>query len=233
MSVTLILVRHGEMPLNREENYDKFIKDHYDGPLSEKGIAEVEILGKYLSEEQFQRVYASQFLRTQETASYILKYSKKSSNVQILVDKRISERDPGVWKEKTPMDMIKAAIAAGIYPHFLPCEGGETVEQVKNRAADFLKDMCELADNTTETESQNILVATHGAWLASFLEYLLTSPNIYVLENCNEKLARAPAPTTGVTKIVITKDIGSKAPRRLKFLALHDNSHLNGHVLPN
>ena len=81
-------------------------------------------------------------------------------------------------------------------------------------------------------ESQNILVATHGAWLASFMEHILTSPSMYQVENCNEKVARAPAPTTGVTKIVLTKRTNENGPRLLKFLTLHDNSHLHGQDLP-
>jgi broad specificity phosphatase PhoE len=202
MPTTLVLVRHGEMPINREENYNKLIKDHYDGPLSERGIAEVEVLGKVFRGEKFSRIYASEFIRTQETAAIILKHSKDCSNLKIVVDKRISERDAGIWKEKTPLDMVKAAMAAGVYPHFLPCEGGETVEEVMRRAGNFLKEMCDLADNSSENESQIVLAATHGAWLASFMEHILTSPNLYKVENCNEKLARSPAPTTGVTKIV-------------------------------
>jgi hypothetical protein len=95
----------------------------------------------------------------------------------------------------------------------------------------LLKDQCELADTTDV--SQNILVATHGAWLASFLEFLIQSSSIYKLEDCDTALARKPAPTTGVTKIVISKKATDNGPRALQFLTLHDQSHLKGKELPN
>ena len=77
------------------------------------------------------------------------------------------------------------------------------------------------------------MVATHGAWLAHLFEYLIKGTNDYTLENCDTNLARKPAPTTGVTKIVISKKPNDNGPRVLKFLALHDQSHLKDQELPN
>ena len=37
------------------------------------------------------------------------------------------------------MDMYKEAMKLQTYPHFLVCPGGETVEQVTQRASDFFK----------------------------------------------------------------------------------------------
>jgi len=33
--------------------------------------------------------------------------------------------------------MIAEAVRVGMYPHFLPCPGGETVEEVMTRAGEF------------------------------------------------------------------------------------------------
>jgi len=229
MPFTVFLVRHGEMPLNREENLGQLIKTGIDGPLTERGIAEATILGKHLRDEKFSRAYASEFIRTQGTVENILKQNV-NSKPEVVIEKRISERDAGTWGEKTPMDMYNEAMKVGVYPHFLPCPGGETVEEVMARAGSFFADLCALSDETQTAE--NVLVGTHGAWLANFLEHLINSQSLYTLENCDVGLARKPAPTTGLTKIVIEKPNGPNQPRSLKFLTLHDNTHLNDQVLP-
>ena len=45
----------------------------------------------YLSDQKFTRAYASEFIRTQETAKYVLKHCKHPVP-QVVIDKRISER---------------------------------------------------------------------------------------------------------------------------------------------
>jgi broad specificity phosphatase PhoE len=218
------------MPLNREENHTTMlIRDGLNGPLTERGIAEATLLGKYLSQEKFIRAYASEFIRTQETVDNILKQNVNPTP-EILIEKRISERNAGTWVEKTPMDMIKEAMKVGVYPHCLPCPEGETFEEVKARAGSFFSEVCAFSDKTQVSE--NVLVGTHGAWLASFMEHLLTNPDLYQLENCDQALARKPAPTTGLTKIVIEKSVGDNQPRLLRFLTLYDQTHLKDQMLP-
>ncbi|CAG7836597.1 unnamed protein product [Allacma fusca] len=228
MGFNVRIIRHGEMELNRPENYDKIIKTGIDGPLTVRGLAEAEALGKHLKDVQFHRAYSSDFIRAQQTAEAILKHSTKSVP-EVAIDKRVRERDSGDWEEKTPMDMIKEAMKLQIYPHFLPTPGGESVEQVMIRAAEFLQELSTASD-TSATE-ENVLVATHGAWIACFLEYLINHQEKFELENFDTKVARQPAPTTGVIQIVIGK-LQSSGVRRLSFVQLHDQKHLENQVLP-
>lgn len=229
MGFTVRFVRHGEMALNRPENYDKPIKTGIDGPLTPRGVAEAEVLGQHLKDVQFHRAYSSDFVRAHQTAEQILKHSTKSIP-QIVVDKRIRERDPGPeWKEKTPMDMIQEAIKLQIYPHFIPTPGGESVEDVMLRAESFFQELCKASDASKEEE--NVLVTTHGAFIACLLENLINRPELYELENFDTGAGRKPAPTTGVIQVVIGK-LQDSGVRRLSFVQLHDQKHLENQVLP-
>jgi len=228
MGLNVRIVRHGEMPLNRQENWDKVIKPMVDDPLTPRGVAEAQTLGKQLKDIQFGRAFSSDFVRARQTAEEILK-ENTHSKPGIIIEERVRERNSGEWEEKTPMDMYLEAKKLQMYPHFLPCPGGESVHEVMERAGAFFQELCKISDNTEVEE--NVLVTTHGAFLACFLEYLMSMNDLYELENIDMDLARKPAPTTGVTQIVIgeKKDTG---PRVLKFIQLHDDSHLQGQTLP-
>ena len=71
----LILVRHG----NKEKiiNYNPDLKRN-DPPLSELGRQQAEITGKFLKNHQITKIYASDTLRTQQTASIISEILVKS-----------------------------------------------------------------------------------------------------------------------------------------------------------
>lgn len=76
------LVRHGK----RESH-------HEDTPLSEIGIKQAEITGKYLKAKNINKIYVSPLLRTQETAKII----SEIINVPIKTDDRLKERF--LWDE--------------------------------------------------------------------------------------------------------------------------------------
>jgi len=218
------------MPLNRSENHHNIIKTGIDGPLTTRGVAEAEALGRALADVKFTKVYSSDFQRARQTAEWILKNSS-FPDVEITLEKRVRERDSGEWEEKTPVDMYMAAVAAQTYPHFLPCEKGESVETVCQRAGEFFEELCNASDATSAEEL--VLVTTHGALFACFIEFLIASAlkGKYVLENFDEKKAREPAPTTGVTQFRIGK-LNSDGIRTLSFVQLHDQTHLANQVLP-
>lgn len=92
-----------------------------------------------------------------------------------------------------------------------------------------IQELCKVSDSIDSDE--RVLVASHGAFLACFLEYLIQSKDKFVLENVDVKKAREPAPTTGVTQIRIGKP-DEQGIRTLSFLELHDQKHLEGVSLP-
>jgi broad specificity phosphatase PhoE len=63
------LVRHGETILNSQKK-----RQDEKGALSERGIQEVEDLGKRLSYMHIEKIFISPYERTIETASIINKY---------------------------------------------------------------------------------------------------------------------------------------------------------------
>jgi len=79
---TIYLVRHG-----KRESY------HEDTLLSQLGVKQAELTGKYLKSKKIEEIIASPLPRTQQTAKII----SESLNLEVKTDERLKERI--VWKE--------------------------------------------------------------------------------------------------------------------------------------
>eukprot|EP00076_Gallus_gallus_P032737 XP_024998275.1 fructose-2,6-bisphosphatase TIGAR isoform X3 [Gallus gallus] len=125
----LTVVRHGETRYNK----DKILQGQgIDEPLSPTGFKQADAAGLFLSNVKFTHVFSSDLLRAKQ------KY--------------------GVAEGRPLTDLKAMAKAAGEQcPTFTP-SGGETLDEVRERARDFFEFLCQLAVELEQKDQE-----MHGA----------------------------------------------------------------------
>ncbi len=149
---TFTFVRHGEA----ENNVQNISSSDADAPfhLTERGRARIAHVAKTLTRKKVSAVYASPFVRTQETAQIIADALGKKHD-DIITDKRLGDYDFGDF-------------SGGSYHDFLAYEGehfttyrdrapnGESYADARARFAEFLYDI------DSKHEHEHIVVVSHG-----------------------------------------------------------------------
>ena len=166
--LTIYLVRHGETHSNRE----KRLQGWMDAPLTEKGIEHSRLLGKKLSNIEFDVVYQSPIQRTVKTAEYIL----AGRNITTITEEDLKEYGFGEWEGKTISEVIEKYTneidnfwnAPHLYNH--RPHKAEGIADFRSRVEGALNRI--LAEN----ESGNILVVTHGITIKAILAYIMNLP---------------------------------------------------------
>ncbi|CAM9956280.1 unnamed protein product [Bubo scandiacus] len=151
----LTVVRHGETRYNK----DKILQGQgVDEPLSATGFRQADAAGSFLSNVKFTHVFSSDLLRAKQTAATILGKNKFCKDLEIKYDARLRERKYGVAEGRPLTDLKAMAKAAGEQcPSFTP-SGGETLDEVRERARDFFEFLCQLAVELEQKEQD-----AHGA----------------------------------------------------------------------
>lgn len=129
---TIVLVRHGATIWNQT----KRAQGQADIPLSDKGRAEARGVAHDLSDLRIEAVYASDLARALDTARPIAELH----GVEVVTDRGFREIDQGAWtglatseiKERWPDLWGRAR-------HYSTRPGGESPEQVRERALEALK----------------------------------------------------------------------------------------------
>jgi len=151
----IILARHGETPWNAAGRYQGQI----DIALSEIGEAQARKLGQRLHDVLITRAVSSQLSRARSTAEFALGEERKA---QLSIDPRFQEIAHGEWEglfaheiaERDPATFRAWRDA----PQSVQMPGGESLQQVLDRAWEGLAAACEglRADDT-------LLVVAHDA----------------------------------------------------------------------
>lgn len=149
---TYYVMRHGWSEAN-----EKGLLDSTGDPtnhLTEKGKNEIQAAAETLRDVHIDRIVVSPLLRAQETAEIL---SSKLGIKDIVVDERLREINVGIFEGKKleefwNQDGLRSA-------SFLTyrTEGGETYEEVQNRA------MASLYDQEKQNEGKTIIFVTHEA----------------------------------------------------------------------
>ncbi|XP_071044279.1 fructose-2,6-bisphosphatase TIGAR isoform X2 [Parasteatoda tepidariorum] len=146
---SLTLIRHGETAHNK----DNVIQGQLDVPLSQTGLQQAELLGVHLQYQQYSHVYVSDLTRAKQTAESIIRQNK-SFKATLHHDWRLRERFGNV-EGKSFKYLREAAeksnLAAGQYTP----PGGETIQQVHERAVSFFKDLCEMVKECPDLPTIN------------------------------------------------------------------------------
>jgi isoleucyl-tRNA synthetase len=146
-----LVMRHGEA----ESNAKNIVSSRPENPthLTEKGREDVAAAAKDLKDKKIDIIFASDFVRTKETAEMAaeaLGISKES----IIYDKRLREVNTGDFDGK-PISEYRAYFSSLLERFTKPAPNGESVVDVKVRAMDFL------AEIDAKHAGKNILIVTH------------------------------------------------------------------------
>ena len=152
------LVRHGEAA-NNINNICSCLVDNPDH-LTELGREQVRTTADRLKGKKFDYIFASDFVRTKETAE-ILAENLGMDKDAIIYDRRLWEENMGDRNGTSVLDYEKEY--SGNLERFntKPTHGGETLQELKNRVSEFIYEV------DSKYQGKNILVVTHSgpAWL--------------------------------------------------------------------
>jgi len=147
---TYYVIRHGEAENNVQGVLSTKISNQHH--LTALGRQQVADSAEKLKGIKFDLVFASPFLRTQETLNILAEKLGWSKDI-IHNDDRIRELDAGVWNGKSLPDFLAEFNHADRFDE--APEGGETYVDIKKRMGDFLYDI------ETKYEGKTIMIVTH------------------------------------------------------------------------
>lgn len=169
MNITLI--RHGESVAN----VGNFISDDPAKPvgLTEKGKAQAESLALRLNTEIFTHAYASEFPRTQQTASILL----RQRSLKLMIDARLNERKSGM--DGLPVHLFNDQVRRN--PLHFKTDKGESFLQQMERVRSLLDELAK------RHPKGRILAVSHENPIVAALALTVEDPAKVVLnslENC-------------------------------------------------
>ncbi len=145
---TYILIRHGESEYNVKKllNSDQTIHN----PLTEIGIEQTKQAAKQLPRVDY--IYHSPLQRTKETANIL---ASEISGAELIEDNRLRESDMGDLEGK-PHGTKDTFLSSPEEEFTKPILGSETLNDIRNRMADFLHDM------ERTHQGKTIVLVSHG-----------------------------------------------------------------------
>lgn len=152
MSTTLILIRHGETPYNRNRRY----QGHRDTPLTKKGKRQAKEVAIRLRNESLDAIYSSDLKRTRYTAKVI----NGCHSLKINILPQLREIDFGDWEGKTHDEIQREW--RGLLdewekkPSEIKIPGGESIQELAKRTRTTIKKIISAHPN------QKVTVITHG-----------------------------------------------------------------------
>jgi len=155
----LILVRHGQT----EANLNRRLQGQSNGALTSKGEQQAEELALHLKDMAIDRILSSDLRRAEDTAAALAKHHDiKPITMHILREWNCGKLD------LLPAEALKDALDQSNQPlpDFRP-EGGETLREVRQRAAAFLQDV------QSRYEELNVLVCSHGDFIRMLMSLLM------------------------------------------------------------
>lgn len=152
----IYIVRHGETVWNAK----RLLQGSADIELNENGRAVAGETGENLEQIHFDKIYSSPLIRAYETACLI----RGHRNIPIIRDERLRElcfgvnegKDSGILlkDEKNPFHYFFDQPAL-----YRPSEGGETLEEICKRAAEFMQEVIE----PQAEQLERVMIVGHGA----------------------------------------------------------------------
>lgn len=152
MSTTLILIRHGETPYNRDRRY----QGHRDTLLTRKGKRQTKKIALRLRNEPLDAIYSSDLKRTKYTAKAINHYH----SLKVKTFPELREIDFGDWEGKTHDEIQRGW--RGLLdewerePSKIKIPGGESIQELAKRTRTTIKKIISTHPN------QRVAIVTHG-----------------------------------------------------------------------
>lgn len=184
----LYILRHGTTDWNRTGR----LQGACDIPLNEEGIALAHDTALGMKDVPLDCIFSSPLKRAYVTAQIV----SEGRGLDIIIDNRLREISFGDWEGKickgehaevTPEDMRRYN---NLSDGTLKAENGESLNEVIERAEDFMKDIL----SRKELEDKNILISTHGAFSRALLHYYWQDNDFWhgqVPPNCSVSILTA------------------------------------------
>lgn len=200
---TLYLIRHGEAMGNVMLQFQGSI----DKPLSPRGEEQTKCLEDRFRSIEVDVLYSSPLDRAYKTAEAV----SRATGCEIRIEELLTEIDGGEWEGKSWKDfpvLFPEAFDNWVnHPGVFQAPGGESMEQVYDRAVKIISEIIE------RHPGKRIAVATHGCFIRNALCFLLGYP---ILE-----MNRVPlADNTAISAFHIEDG-------KIEPVFLNDNSHLS------
>ena len=165
----MYIIRHGQTPWNAK----KRLQGRSDIDLNENGVRLARLTVEALRDIPFDMAFTSPLIRARHTAECLL----AGRHVPIIPDERLIEISFGVYEGKcfagpeknVPEEWFSSFFDAP--ENFKAAPGGESLDDVEKRTADFMRDIC----SRREFMDKTILVSTHGCALRGLLNSLRES----------------------------------------------------------
>lgn len=185
----LYFIRHADKGMG--DCYNDYLR-HQDFPITDQGRRRAENLASYFDFKQISTVYASEFLRAQQTAKAL----SIKKGLEIVIDSRLNEIDNGIIEKLSDAEIKEK------YPSFwndffsyskdVRFPEGETGEEVKARQRSFLNDLI--------AREKNAALVTHEGYIRLLICHLLDLP---VYERYKFEIDYC-----GITEIEFCRDLG-------------------------
>ncbi len=145
MSTTILLVRHGETDWNRE----RIFRGVYDVPLNDNGRRQAGLAAEALSSQVIDAGYTSPLSRAVETASIVL----ESHSIHASPHDGLLDFNYGEWTGKTEAEVASRwpdeYAAWNDHPHMAQIPGGDTLQDVFDRAFLAMEEIAQGHDDQT------------------------------------------------------------------------------------
>ena len=161
MNTTIYLIRHSirfsnDLIETYNTSQNKTIKNEKI-VLSIEGEKRAEILSNEKELQNINKVYASNCVRTLQTAKYII----EKQNLKVNIDERFDERRVGVPNDKTVKDWFVIQYLDENYK----TEGGESQKEVRERFTEAIKEIL----NDKSNKGKRIAIFSHGYAITFFI----------------------------------------------------------------
>ncbi len=192
MTTQVLLVRHGDTQASQADRFTGAM----DIPLSKEGRIHASELAVRLARFPLDAVYASNMQRARETAGY----TARVHGLQVTPVPEFREVDHGMWDGKNRAEALQLSGQAALVEfdrdpyHFRP-QGGESAEEVLQRAAPALSGLVKKHDGQTilvvahETTNRLMICKFVGLDPAQYRQKLAQRPaclNLLQFQNENE-----------------------------------------------
>lgn len=193
----VLLIRHGQMPATNDTRSDE--------PLTELGLRQADVLGRFLASKPLHGLYASPAYRAIQTAEGIARHT--GLEVQVIDDLREMETyiPEGVdWEALRQSDEYKA-----MNDRFQKERRWEAYGDLRESGASIRKRITAAVDELVpKHKGQRIALVTHGPVISCYLAAILDSPYDSI----------ASTQLTGVTTILAADD-------RRRILNVNSRAH--------
>lgn len=165
----LILVRHGETDWNKEKRYQGSI----DRKLSFEGRKNIGRIASEIKSFKIDFVYTSALTRARQSGRILA----VKIGVKPRMDKRLNELNFGRWEGKTAAELLaekdKSFLAWSRGKWTTP-KGGESLQSLRRRVRDFLK------DGLKKHFGKTVLIVSHGGPIRMMIRESLGLPEEFL-----------------------------------------------------